>query len=362
MYFCSQKEEKMRDNSVTIAKGIAIILMVMGHGGCPDGINEYLHMLRMPLFFFMSGYCFKIGYLNDCNTFMKKRIKGIYQPYIKWTLFFFILHNVFFHLNIYNTEFGLNGQPPTPYTIHDIPKRLYHIFISIDGNEPLTGPFWFLKSLFWGSIIFYITRKLCNNILIGILLLLSITFVFSYFNFSIPILVIKAKEFLAAVFISCGHLYKVKKIDIKTSFPWIASYAVIVGIGAYLIPTSMLRFNYMNVIPYTICALIGTLMIFGISKNILKMGENWFVYMLIYTGNHTFNILTWHLLSFKIVSLFIVVIYGMRIQHLAETYVIHDYAKMGWWIAYTLIGNLIPLLWLYYYTKIKKSLVSNKTS
>lgn len=344
----------MRDNSVTIAKGIAIILMVMGHAGCPLWINEYLHMLRMPLFFFMSGYCFKLAYLQDKKTFMKKRINGIYKPYIKWTLFFFLLHNIFFLLNIYNTEFGLNGQPPSLYTIHDIPNRLYHIFISMNGNEPLTGPFWFLKSLFWGSIIFYITRKIFNNIIIGIVLLLSITFIFSYFDFSIPILVIKAKEFLAAVFIMCGHLYKVQKIDIKTSFYWLASYAIIVGIGAYFIPTSMLRFNYMNVIPYTICALIGTLMIFGISKNILKIGNNWIVNILIYTGNHTFNVLTWHLLSFKIVSLLIVAIYGMRIQHLAETYVIHDYAKMGWWVLYTFIGNAVPLIWMYYYLKIKQ--------
>lgn len=29
---------KKRDNSVTIAKAIAIILMVMGHSGCPDQI------------------------------------------------------------------------------------------------------------------------------------------------------------------------------------------------------------------------------------------------------------------------------------------------------------------------------------
>lgn len=42
---------RKRDNSVTIAKAIAIILMVMGHSGCPDGINHYLGMIRMPLFF-----------------------------------------------------------------------------------------------------------------------------------------------------------------------------------------------------------------------------------------------------------------------------------------------------------------------
>lgn len=330
----------------------------MGHGGCPSWLNDYWHMFHMPLFLFMSGYCFKSIYLGEPKSFLKRKIQGIYKPYVKWTLFFLLFHNVFFYINIYSSEFGLNGRalPPTPYTLYDLPKRFYHIFIGLNGNEPLTGPFWFLKSLFWGSLIFYVTRRIFKNIFFGILSLLLITFIFSYFNFSIPIFVIKAKEILAAVFISCGYFFKEKDIDIKTSFPWIVGYAIIVGIGTYLIPTSMLKFNYINVIPYSICALIGTLMIFGISKSILKMGNNWFVKMLIFTGNHTFNILTWHILSFKIVSLMIVVVYGMRIQHLGELYVIHDYAKMGWWVPYTLFGITVPLIWIYYYTKLKTCL------
>lgn len=343
----------MRDNSVTIAKAIAIILMVMGHGGCPKWLNDYWHMFHMPLFFFMSGYCFKTAYLKDCKTFILKKIKGIYQPYVKWTLVFFLLHNVFFYFNIYNTEFGLNGHPPLPYTLNDIPKRLFHIFIRMDGNEPLTGGFWFLRSLFWGVIIFYFTKRCVKNLILGVILLLLITFIFSYFNLSIPIIIIRAKEFLAAVFISSGHLFKMKKIKIKTSYKSLGGYAIILGIGTFFFPTSMLRFNYMNLIPYIAFALIGTLMIFGLSKKILKIKNQKIVDLLIFTGNHTLNVLTWHMLSFKIVSFLIVIVYGMRIQHLGETYVIHDYAKIGWWIVYTIAGNAVPLIWIYYYYIIK---------
>lgn len=239
----------------------------------------FLHVPYASLFF-MSGYCFKIAYLHDSKTFMKKRIKGIYQPYVKWTLFFLLLHNVFFHLNIYSTEFGLNGHPPSPYTIYDIPRRLYLIFIGIDGNEPLTGQFWFLKSLFWGSIFFYFTKRLINNNITCLLLLLSITFLFSYYNISIPILHINDNEFLAALFIMSGHYYKVNHFVIKTSISWLSLFAIIVGIGAYFFPTNMLQFSFVNVIPYTICALVGTLMIFGISKLILGLGNNKFVNML----------------------------------------------------------------------------------
>ena len=53
----------MRDDKVTIAKGIGILLMVAAHAGIPDMVNRFIVMFHMPLFFFMSGYCFKEKYL-----------------------------------------------------------------------------------------------------------------------------------------------------------------------------------------------------------------------------------------------------------------------------------------------------------
>ena len=130
-------------------------------------------------------------------------------------------------------------------------------------------------------------------------------------------------------------------------------YALIVGVGAIFTPTSMRAFNYTNLIPYTICALAGTLMLFGISKRILALNINKLTNILVYIGNHTFEVLTWHLLSFKITSLIIILVYGMRIQHLAETMTIKTYANKGWWITYTIIGIAVPIIWTYYYSKIK---------
>ena len=46
----------MRDNSVSIAKAFAIMLMVLAHTWFMDIGNKWINMFHMPLFFFMAGY------------------------------------------------------------------------------------------------------------------------------------------------------------------------------------------------------------------------------------------------------------------------------------------------------------------
>jgi fucose 4-O-acetylase-like acetyltransferase len=346
----------MRDNSVTIAKGITIMLMVMGHSDSPIWLNNYLAMLRMPLFFFMSGYCFKLAYLNDWKTFMKKRIKGIYWPFVKWCTFFLLCHNLFFQLNIFNDEFGFRGNTSYLYSTNEILMRLFRIIFSMIVKDALLGGFWFLKSLFWGSIIFYLTRKVIKSPFWGAIFLLCVTFFATYFHLQIPFYKINPTDFLAAVFLMFGHYFKSKKIEIKTTLPWILGYGLLIAIGTYLSPASMRYFDITSLLPYTACALMGTLMIFGISKLIVKKEGIWYVNVLIFIGNHTFEVLTWHLLAFRIVSLFIIMVYGMRIQHLAEAFTIHTYAIKGWWVIYTFIGIAVPIIWTYFYSRLLKKI------
>ena len=91
----------MRDNSVSIAKAFAIMLMVLAHTWFMDIGNKWINMFHMPLFFFMAGYCFKDKYLADFKSFAIKRVTGLYKPFVKWSFVFLVLHNVFFYLNIY---------------------------------------------------------------------------------------------------------------------------------------------------------------------------------------------------------------------------------------------------------------------
>lgn len=65
-----------RDHSVTIAKASTIILMVLAHAGCPRFLGAYIAMFHMPLFFIMSGYCFKTAYLNGGGAMGEEESEG----------------------------------------------------------------------------------------------------------------------------------------------------------------------------------------------------------------------------------------------------------------------------------------------
>ena len=95
-------------NEVPVCKGIAIILMVLGHTSFSSVGNGIIYMFHMPLFIFMTGYCFKDKYVDTPRRFIINKLKRLYLPFVIWSIAF-ILHNVFYQLNIYNDISALCG-------------------------------------------------------------------------------------------------------------------------------------------------------------------------------------------------------------------------------------------------------------
>lgn len=110
-----------RNTVISICKAIGIILMVITHSECPSALCTFAYEFHMPLFFITAGYFFSVKYLSDEATFVKKRIKGLYLPFVKWAVFFLIIHNWMFDLGILNEKYGNPGGGVThPYSWHQM--------------------------------------------------------------------------------------------------------------------------------------------------------------------------------------------------------------------------------------------------
>lgn len=76
-----------RDVTLDIAKGIGIMLVVIGH--CINGKNipgAFIYAFHMPLFFFISGVCFNLERHKEFLPFLYKRVRQLLVPAVVFSL------------------------------------------------------------------------------------------------------------------------------------------------------------------------------------------------------------------------------------------------------------------------------------
>ncbi len=153
-----------RRNWIDISRGIAILLVVLGHiillenpdnSHLLNNVQLYIYSFHVPLFFIISGtlmYYSKDRYADyDILDLIKNKAKALLFPYITFSLFAIVVSFVMHH------------------SIFSIAKKLFRV-ISFVGLNAL----WFLPCLFLAEVIFFITRKKIKNNL----LLIFVIFVF----------------------------------------------------------------------------------------------------------------------------------------------------------------------------------------
>lgn len=261
------------------------------------------------------------------------------MPFVKWSLLFLLLHNVFYYLNIYNVEYGFKGEVSYLYSWKEYAIRCIRIVLGLHGQEQLLGGYWFLPQLLYASIIGFFTIKYVRNLYTGTAIMLGLSIVISFFDLRMPFWGIRSLTFFSTAFFLSGYLYK-KKYDNWNKDYLSVLFAVIVAVGSVWCYTSMLSFTTDKMLPYAVCAICGTVMTLNISQYIASK-ENWIKNLLVYVGNNTLTVLTWHFLCFKIVSLVIIQCHNLPIEQLACFPIIPQYAS--WWIAYFVVGAGVPL-------------------
>lgn len=134
---------------IDIAKGICIILVVIGHF-CPDyspswwiALNKVIYTFHMPVFMFASGYIFmytrKPGY--SYSQMLKKKVKRLLLPYLSTSAIIITIKLL--------TESSLNVE--NPVTLYSYLKIFY---------LPEAGYFlWFIWALWWMFVLVGICGK-----------------------------------------------------------------------------------------------------------------------------------------------------------------------------------------------------------
>lgn len=179
----------MRDNSIDIAKGIGIILVVWGHqfANCP--ILNWICLFHMPLFFFLGG-CF----INDekYSVFLYKKIRTLFIPFL-----FFYASSLLLKFVIYRMREG---------------DFSFMRDISFYSTTSVNYPLWFIVCLFISINMYYFIRRFKYEFWV----ILFTTFVGTtlyYFQIRLPFFISQA--FLATVFLYLGEKVYKRGVDNK---------------------------------------------------------------------------------------------------------------------------------------------------
>ena len=381
-----------RDTTISVCKGIAIILMVMAHAEAPGWLCKFIFEFHMPLFFITAGYFFSLKYLHDEATFVKKRVKGLYWPFVKWSVFFLIIHNWMFSLGILNEQYGNDAGGVThPYTWHQIQQNLWNIVTAMGGYDQfLCGAFWFFRGLFVASILYLIIYKILDVAITRIfthtakadnarkaipylvcLIMLLLCAWKTYEGLKVINLVQGGyRDMMGCFFFGCGFIFRqfVDKYQSLVSRYHAAIWTTILfGVivflfSKYLTANMNWRSTYTQFLSLPVPALLGFLMTYNVSRWI-DGHEGWLKRFLVYTGDHTLYIFIFHIISYKVVSLLKIWYYGLDIRQIGCHMVIHDYSQQDlFWVLYTIAGTGLPLLGIWLYEKGKAKIRGYRAS
>ena len=153
-------EMKHYNVSIDIAKMFCIFLVVLYHVP-PSIVPEIaipLKHLRMPLFFMIAGYLFKIEKYNSVLKLAKRRAKQLLLPYFSFSFFFYILW--LFLGKKYGNAADLEASFYTPI-----------VQFLLGDPKLVCAPLWFLVCLFEIQIIYYfIVKYIKHPVVIALLM------------------------------------------------------------------------------------------------------------------------------------------------------------------------------------------------
>lgn len=196
---------KQRIAAFDIMKGIAILLVIVGHCQLlPRWVPQWIYSFHMPLFFIIAGWFFKPS--TDIKTFSKKSIQRLLVPYLA-TALLLVLYNAFSAFKYSDWEI-LKDQVIALVFPTGIARPWMWKYITGPAD---IGPIWFLLALFWCRFFFnwLLSKKVP---LWGILIIAGGATILDNYVISLPFALLPGLS--AMVFFAIGHYFASRHI------PW----------------------------------------------------------------------------------------------------------------------------------------------
>lgn len=348
---------------IDIIKGLAIILMVMGHAGFP--YTHFLYLFHMAVFFMASGYCWNARHsqsLTSCIHYIVKKIFALYLPFVLCNGIFLALNNVLIDLHILATNTDSFQLVTNQYyfatasrlSAREIAQQMVGI-LTFEKTRQLGGATWFLRALFWVSVghclwmwVLHFLGKRWSDVILAATFICCCVLYEQYRG-----------GFFSAQYVLwfqavLGYIAYLLGVMLRRLRELFKEKADANGDGSLLLPLSFCvllwlntfvqihidRASVTNVFLYIVASVAGWCFLYSLSQSFCTCAPLSAALQTI--GQHTLSILMLHFLSFKIVTLGVCLATDLPIDIVAF---FPSLTINGWlWIAYSAVGVIVPML------------------
>ena len=292
-----------RDQSIDIAKGIGILLMLMGH--CPGlvwPLRNSIFSFHMPLFFILSGYFFRSKDMRQVvlGKGNLRLLKSYFVTSLTVIMLAFITGGGNYALSRSLGMLMSNGGWPSEILM---------------GELPFIGPIWFLLALYWCKVFYSYMVLYCQKTLLWSFVISTIALVVGKYLFNLPLGILTGM--CGLVFYAMGDYWH------KGRFPYLKNrWFLAIGILVWLfcIWRGHLELATFDCSFYPIsmfAAFIGTyITILIASKTPTRLKP-----IMLWIGRNTLLILCYHTLAYSIVPLFKNLIFTLFEIKLSTTFI-----------------------------------------
>ena len=249
-----------RIKELDVIKAVGIFLMIFDHVWWGDLAHIYIQSFHMPVFFIVSGYLWKPG--QNTSRITRRRFKTIMVPYFSFAVLYLLI---------------LTGASIAGVTDRSISLALRAVllFPTDMQNMPFAPALWFLPCFYFCNVIYvFLTDKLGFYKWIAIIVLAIGGFTYSTLtDYMLPFTL--EPIMVTPLFLLIGEFIRNNNDNI---FHWIDRYWFLISL---IFLDSILVFingscdlrsaRYHNCALYIVDAVLGTLILWGITRKIIEL-------------------------------------------------------------------------------------------
>lgn len=318
---------------IDVAKGIGMILVIMGHT-IQLGVVKPIYAFHMPLFFFLSGLLLVPNKIGDFSSFTIKKAVQILRP---WLTLLLISTGVCLLIPEWREQF----------TWDSILVDLY----SVNTNTFQNSSIWYLPCFFFALVFYFIMNKVFKHntasVCVFIAFALSLFFLKPAMEaLSIPTGRLPFKmdsALLATVFIATASWYRqqiFEYVKSKANIKWLFLAGLITAItteGNGWANMNSLDFGRVSLLYYPI-AFVGIFFVCVTAEYICKQEYNLIKQILIFYGKNSLLVFGFQSLYIRLYLLFFNKIFDLDMVLYGGNPIIH---QLGSFILVTFV--LSPL-------------------